>query len=154
MKDLGMMHYFLGLEVWQRIYEIFLSEGKYTVEILKKFGMLNCKPMATQMVTNLKKLSVSSSDSDDIDLTLYRQLIGSLMYLVNTIPDIFYAMSALSQFMSESRQTHWIVVKHVLRYLRGTVGHVLRYTSTIDMRLQGYTDSDWVGRKVDRKSTS
>jgi hypothetical protein len=76
MKDLGMMHYFLGLEVWQRTDEIFLSQGKYTVEILKKFGMLNLKPMATPMVTNLKKLSVSSSNSDEIDPTLYRQLIG------------------------------------------------------------------------------
>jgi hypothetical protein len=154
MKDLGMMHYFLGLEVWQRTDEIFLSQGKYTIEILKKFGMLNCKPMATPMVTNLKKLSVSSSDSDEIDPTLYRQLIGSLMYLVNTRPDIFYAVSALSQFMSQPRQTHWIVVKHVLRYLRGTIGHGLRYTSSIDMRLQGYTDSDWEGSAVDKKSTS
>jgi hypothetical protein len=76
MKDLGMMHYFLGLEVWQRTDEIFLSQGKYTVEILKKFGMLNLKPVATPMVTNLKKLSVSSSNSDKIDPTLYRQLIG------------------------------------------------------------------------------
>jgi hypothetical protein len=64
MNDLGMMHYFLGLEVWKRNDEIFLSQGKYTVEILKKFGMLNCKPMATPMVMNMKKLSVSSSDSD------------------------------------------------------------------------------------------
>jgi hypothetical protein len=62
MKDLGMIHYFLGLEVWQRTDEIFPSQGKYTVEILKKFEMLNFKPMATPMVTNLKKLSVSSSD--------------------------------------------------------------------------------------------
>jgi hypothetical protein len=76
MKDLGMMHYFLGLEVWQRTDEIFLSPGKYTVEILKKFGILNLKPVATPMVTNLKKLSVSSSNSDEIDPTLYRQLIG------------------------------------------------------------------------------
>jgi hypothetical protein len=116
--------------------------------------MLNCKPMATPMVTNLKKLSVSSSDSDEIDPTMYKQLIGSLMYLVNTRPDICYAVSALSQFMSQPRQTHWIVVKHVLRYLRGTIGHGLRYTSSIDMRLQGYTDSDWAGSAVDRKSTS
>ena len=100
MKDLGMMHYFLGLEVWQRTDEIFLSQGKYTIEILKKFGMLNWKLMATPMVSNLKKLSVSSSDSDEIDPTLYRQLIESLMYLVNTRPYIFYAMSALFQFMS------------------------------------------------------
>jgi hypothetical protein len=72
MKDLGMMYYFLGLEVWQRTDEIFLSQGKYTVEILKNFGMLNCKPMTTPMVMNLKKLSVSSSDSDITDLTLYK----------------------------------------------------------------------------------
>jgi hypothetical protein len=116
--------------------------------------MLNCKPMATPMVMNLKKLSVSSSDSEEIVPTMYRQLIGSLMYLVNTRPDIFYAVSALIQFMSQPRETHSIVAKHVLRYLRGTVGHGLRYTSNIDMRLQGYTDSDWAGSAVDRKSTS
>ena len=90
----------------QITYEIFLSQCKYRVEILKKFGMLNCKPMATLMVMNLKKLSVSFSDSDDINPTLYRQLIGSLMYLVNTRLDIFYAVTALSQFMSQTRQTH------------------------------------------------
>ena len=106
MKDLGMMHYFLGLEVWQRIDEIFLSQGKYTVEILKKFGMLNCKPMAIPMVTNLKKLSVSSSDSDEIDLTLHKKLIGSLMYMVDTKPNIFYVVSALGLFVSQSRHTH------------------------------------------------
>jgi hypothetical protein len=154
MKDLGMMHYFLGLEVWQITNEIFLSHGKYTVEILKKFGMLNYKPMDTPMVMDLKKLSVSSFDSDKIDMTLYKQLIGSLMYIVNTKLDIFYAMSALIQFMSHSRKTYWIFVKHVLRYLRGTIGHGIRYTSSIGIILQGYTDSDWVGITVDKKSTS
>jgi hypothetical protein len=95
MKDLGMMHYFLGLEVWQRTDEIFLSQGKYTVEILKKFGILNLKSVSTLMVTNMKKLSVSFSDSDEINPNLYRKLIGSLMYLVNTRPNIFYAVSAV-----------------------------------------------------------
>ena len=68
MKDLGMMHYFLGLEVWQRSDEILLSQGKYTFEILKKFGMLNLKLVATPMVKNMKKLSVYFSDSDEIFL--------------------------------------------------------------------------------------
>jgi hypothetical protein len=104
--DLGMMHYFLGLEVWQRTDEIFLSQGKNTIDILNKFGMLNCNPMATPMVTNLKKLSVSSSNFDVVDPTLYKQLIGSLLYLVNTRPNIFYAVSVLSQLMSQSIQTH------------------------------------------------
>jgi hypothetical protein len=88
MKDLGMMHYFLGLEVWQRTDNSFLSQGKYTVEILKKFGMTECKSMPTPMVMDLKKINDASIDSDEIDPHLYRHLIGSLMYLVNTKPDI------------------------------------------------------------------
>jgi hypothetical protein len=103
MKNLGMMHYFLRLEVWQRTDEIFLSRGKYTVEILSKFEMFDCKSMATPMASNLKKLSESSSDPNLIDPTMYRQLMGSLMYLVNTRPDICYAASALSQFMSQPK---------------------------------------------------
>jgi hypothetical protein len=103
MKDLGMMHYFLGLEVWQRTDEIFLSQGKYTLEILKKFGMIECKSMPTPMMMYLKKMNDASTNSLDIDPHLYRQLIGSLMYLVNTIPDICYAMNVLSQFMSQLR---------------------------------------------------
>jgi hypothetical protein len=77
MKDLGLMHYFMELEVWQRLDEIFLSQGKYTVEILQRFRMMDCKSMATPMITNLKLLSDCSSDL--VDPTIYRQLIGSLM---------------------------------------------------------------------------
>jgi hypothetical protein len=94
MKDLGQMHYFLGLEVWQRSDEIFLSQGKYTLEILKRFQMTDCKSMPTPMVMDLKKMN--DTDSGDIDPHLYRQLIGSLMYLVNTRPDICYAVNVLS----------------------------------------------------------
>jgi hypothetical protein len=117
MKDLGMMHYFLGLEVWQRIDEIFLCQGKYTVDILKRFSMIDYKSMPTSMVMNLKKMNKDSSKSCEIDPHIYRQLIGSLMYLVNTKPDICYAVSVLSHFMSQSRQTHWIEVNHVFIYL-------------------------------------
>jgi hypothetical protein len=120
MKDLGLMHYFLGLEVWQRPDEIFLSQGKYTVEILQRFEMMDCKSMATPMMKNLKLLSDSSSDL--VDPMMYRQLIRSLMYLVNTRANICFAVNALSQFMVELRHVHWIVAKHVLRYLRGMIG--------------------------------
>jgi hypothetical protein len=71
MKDLGMMHYFLELEVWQRTDEIFMSQEKYIVEILRRFGTLDCKSMATPMVSNLKKLSESSFNLDLIDPTMY-----------------------------------------------------------------------------------
>jgi hypothetical protein len=79
MKDLGLMLYFLGLEVWQRSDEIFLSQGKYIVEILQRFGMMDYKSMATPMMINMKLLSDSSSDL--MDPTMYKRLIGSLMYL-------------------------------------------------------------------------
>ena len=94
MKDLGLMHYFLGLEVWQSPGRIFLNQGKYTVEILKRFDMLECKSMNTPMEAKLKLLVDASSDL--IDATLYRQIIGSLMYLTNTRPNICFAVNTLS----------------------------------------------------------
>ena len=75
------------------------------------------------------------------------------MYLVNTRSDICFAVSTLSQFMCEPRQMHWMVAKHVLRYLRGTVGYGLRYTSSSDLTLVNYSDSDWDGSVDDRKNT-
>ena len=154
MKDLGLMHYFLGLEVWQRSDEIFLSQGKYTIVVLRRFGMMDCKSMATPMVSNLKKLHDTASGIDPVDPTMYRQLIGSLLYLVHTRLDICFAVSALSQFMSNPRHVHWVATKHVLKYLCGTIGYGLKYTSIGGVRLFGYTDSDWVGSAVDRKNTS
>ena len=79
---------------------------KYTVNILKKIGMTDCISMPTPMVMNLKKMNEASSESGEIDPHLYRLLIGSLMYLVDTRPDICYAVSVLNQFMSQPRQTH------------------------------------------------
>jgi hypothetical protein len=151
MKDLGLMHYFLGLEVWQRPSEIFLSQGKYTVEILQRFEM-DCKSMATPMMINLKLLSDSSSDL--VDPRMYRQLIGSLMYLVNIRSDICFLVNTLSRYMVEPRHLHWMETKHILRYLPDTIGYGLRYVSGGDVKLQGYIDSDWAGSAMDQKSTS
>ena len=108
MKDLGMMHYFLGLEVWQKPGEIVLSQGKYAVEILKIFGMVGCKSMSTPMTTNLKLLGDTTSKT--VDAILYRQRIGSLMYLTNTRRDICFAVNTLSQYMVELRHVHLIVL--------------------------------------------
>ena len=108
MKDLGLMHYFLGLEVWQRSDEIFLSQGKYTVDVLWRFGMMDCKSMATPMVSNLKKLHKTASSTYPVDSTMYRQLIGSLLYLVHTRPDICFVVSPLSQFMTDPRHVDWV----------------------------------------------
>jgi hypothetical protein len=94
MKDLGLMHYYLGLEVWKKRGEVFLGQGKYAIKILHKFGMMDCKSMDTPMNADIRKVKVP--DSDTVDPSLYRQLIGSLMYLVNTRPDICFAVNTLS----------------------------------------------------------
>ena len=108
--------------------------------------------MATPMITNLKKMTTSNSEL--VDPMLYRQLIGSLMSLVNTKLDICFAMNTLSQFMVEPRQEHWVTTKHVLKYLRGTMEYILRYLEDGEVKLQGYSDLDWIGNAVDKKSTS
>jgi len=104
MKYLGLMHYFLCMEVWQKDGEIFLKQGKYWIKILRKFGMEDCRAISTPMITNWRK--VGASEEKDVDPTLYRQLIGSLMYLVNTMLDISFAINSLSQFMVELKRVH------------------------------------------------
>ena len=93
------------------------------------------------MTTNLTKLRDSATNSQSVDSTLYIQLIGSLMYLVHTRPDICYTVNALSQFMSDPKQIHLVAAKHVLRYVRGTITYGLRYTSSSGVLLSRYTDS-------------
>jgi hypothetical protein len=151
-KDLGLMHYFLGLEVWQSPERIFLNQGKYAVEILKRFDMLECKSMNTPMETKLKLLVYISSEL--IDATLYRQIIGSLMYLMNTKTDICFSVNTLSQFMIEPRHVHLVAAKHVMRYLKGTLDYGLSYDGDHNFTLSVYTDLDWPGSVSDRKSTS
>jgi hypothetical protein len=119
MKDLDLMHYFLGLEVWQSPEKIFLNQGKYAVEILKRFDMLECKSMNTPMETNLTLLVDTSSEL--VDATMYRHIIGSLMYLTNTRPDICSVVNTLSQYQVEPRRVHLVAAKHVMRYLKGTL---------------------------------
>jgi hypothetical protein len=114
--------------------------------------MGDSRPMTTPMITYWKKLHASKSQL--VDSTLYRQLIGSLMYLVNTRLDIFFAVNTLNQFMVEPRRVHWVVEKHVLRYLCGMVDYGLDYHRGYGVHLVGYTDSYWAGCVSDRKSTS
>jgi len=114
---LGLLHHFLGLEIWQREDEIFVSQGKYAREILDKFHMQGCKPIDTPLPGNWKKFDATSVEV--VDATVYRQLVGSLMYLVNTRPEKCYAVNQLSQVMVKPTKLFWKVGKYVLRYLRG-----------------------------------
>ena len=114
MKYLGMMHYLLGMEAWNNASGIFLGQGKYAIYILKRLGMLDYKPITTPMASNLKLLCDDAS-SKSVDATMYSQMIGSLMCLTNTRPDICFVVNTLSQFLTNLRHVHLVVAKHVLR---------------------------------------
>src|SRR5712692_4802831 len=83
-----------------------------------------------------------------------RQLIGSLMYLMNTRPNMCFAVNTLSQFLTDLRHVHLIAAKHILRYLRGTIDYGFKYDANQKINLEGYVDSDWAGSAIDKKSTS
>lgn len=96
MSDLGLLHYSLGVEVWERLGQIFMSQAKYTWEILKRFRMEDCKPTPTPMETGVKLLA--NDEKKPVDGTLFRQLVGSLIYLTTTRPDIIFAMGVISRY--------------------------------------------------------
>eukprot|EP00253_Pinus_taeda_P027802 PITA_27802 len=152
MKDLGLLHYFLGLEIWQRNGGLFVSQGKYAQEILEKFNMHGCKPVDSPLPGGWRKEDATSGE--EVDASVSRQLVGSLMYLVNTRPNICYAVNQLSQAMVKPTKLFWNAGKHVLCYLRGTSGYGLWYKEKDEVKLCGFTDADWVGSPTDRKSTS
>ena len=129
------MHYFLGMEVGHSADGIFLGKGKYAMDALKRFRMLDYKLIATPMESNLNLMSDASFDS--IDSTMYRQIIGSLM---NTIPNKFFVVNTLSQFLTDPRHVHLIAAKHILRYLKGTVVYLLKYEANQKISLEGYVD--------------
>ena len=112
---------------------IFLNQGKYAMEILKIFDMLDCKSMATSMDTNIKLLSDESLEL--VDMTQYRQIIGSLMYLMNTRLDICFVVNTLSQYLVKPKWVHLIVAKHVMRYLKGMIDLGIYYGRDHDCRL-------------------
>jgi hypothetical protein len=107
--------------------------------------------MNTPMETKLNLLVDTSSEL--VDATLYRQIIGSLMYLMNTRPDICFVVKTLSRYLVEPRCAHLVAAKHVMRYLKGTLDFGLCYNKDQDFRLIGYTNLDWAGSVSNRKST-
>ena len=119
-----------------------LSQLKYTLDLLKKFSMTECKLCSTPVCA---KKQLSSSDGDPLaDATVYRQLVGSLQYLTFTRPDIAYAIHHVAQFMSNPRSTHLLAAKRILRYLKGTVGFGLFYRQLApSLTIRSYFDADW-----------
>ena len=154
MSDLGLLSYYLGIQVEQKDGMTTLCQSSYTLKILEQEGMKGCNPCSVPMENRLK-LS-KKDESSPVDKTKFRSIIGSLRYLVNTRPDIAFAFGIVSRFMEDPRATHWAAVKQILRYLARTVnyGFVYKGPSVGDPELVGFSDSDLAGDVDDRKSTS
>ncbi|CAL5347060.1 unnamed protein product [Camellia sinensis] len=152
MTDLGRMTFFLGMQVHQKQNEIFLCQHKYAKEILKKFNMQECKPTATPM--NQKEKFCKEDGAEKVDERLYRSLIGCLMYLTATRPDIMHVVSLLSRYMHCASEIHFQAAKRILRYVKGTIDSGIRFSQVKNFNLHGYSDSDWAGCVDDMRNTS
>lgn len=152
MTDLGEMSYFLGIEVLQKENEVFICQQKYAKEILKKFKMEDCKSTTTPM--NLKEKFCKEDGAKKVDEVLYRSLIGCLMYLTATRPDIMHAVSLLSRYMHCASEIHLQAAKRIIRYIKGTVNYGIKFSQVQNFNFHGFSDSDWGGCLDDMKSTS
>ncbi|KAL5823512.1 hypothetical protein ACOSQ4_021412 [Xanthoceras sorbifolium] len=152
LTDLGLMAYFLGMEVKQSQNEVFICQKKYAKEILNKFQMEECKATSTPM--NQKEKLNKEDGTDKVDERYFRSLIGCLMYLTATRPDILFAISLLSRFMHCASEMHLIAAKRILRYIKGTVNYGVKFEECQSFKLCGFSYSDWAGSIDDMKSTS
>uniref|UniRef100_A0A2N9F9Q0 Integrase catalytic domain-containing protein n=1 Tax=Fagus sylvatica TaxID=28930 RepID=A0A2N9F9Q0_FAGSY len=152
MKDLGPLSYFLGLEVSSSSDGYYLTQAKYTSDLISRAGITDSKIVDTPIEYNNR---LNTHDGEPLpDATLYRQLVGSLVYLTVTRPDISYAVHIVSQFMAAPRSLHYAAVLRILRYLKGTLFHGLHFSSQSSLTLQAYSDVDWAGDPTDRRFTT
>eukprot|EP00253_Pinus_taeda_P015470 PITA_15470 len=131
MTDLGHLHYFLGLQVLQSKEGISLSQSKYACDILRHFHMEDCKPAPSPFQSGVK-LSVSCT-SPEVDATLYRQLVGKLLYLTHTRPDLSFAVGLVARFLQNPRESHWKAAKRILRYVRGPITWACKKQAAISL---------------------
>ncbi|XP_019163183.1 PREDICTED: uncharacterized protein LOC109159538 [Ipomoea nil] len=149
-KDLGLLNFFLGIEAVRTADGISLFQRKYTLEILKENGFLEAKPASTPATTGLKLVSLEGVPLDNPEI--YRRLIGKLLYLTNTRPDISHAVQQLSQFVDMPTNIHLTAAHRVFRYLKGSPGKGLFYHANSHVQLKGFPDSDWANCIESRKS--
>ncbi|KAM1382347.1 hypothetical protein ACFX2F_034822 [Malus domestica] len=151
-KDLGSLHYFLGVEVLPTATGLFLSQHKYIHDLLVTAKMDGAKAVSTPLSTTHSLMLHDGSSLTDA--TPYRRLVGGLQYLSLTRPDISFAVNKLSQFMHSPSETHWQALKRLLRYLKGTISFGLHLCRRPSHRLYAFSDADWAGDRDDRKSTT
>ncbi|XP_061338981.1 uncharacterized mitochondrial protein AtMg00810-like [Gastrolobium bilobum] len=151
-KDLGPLHFFLGFEIARSQRGIILNQRKYTLELLADSGVIGAKPVSTPMEATLR-LSQNQGDSY-ADAASYRRLVGRLLYLTNTRPDISFAVHQLSQFVAHPMQSHFDAELCILKYLKGSPVKGLFFPSHNSLVLTGFTDADWATCPDTRRSTT
>ncbi|GKA69652.1 uncharacterized mitochondrial protein-like protein [Tanacetum coccineum] len=152
MSSMGELTFFLGLQVKQKKDGIFISQDKYVEEILKKFGFTEVKTASTPMET--QKPLLKDEDGKEVDVHMYRSIIGSLMYLTSSRPDIMFAVCACARYQVNPKVSHLHDVKRIFRYLKGQPKLGLWYPKDSLFDLVAYTNSDYAGASLDRKSTT
>ncbi|GJS51111.1 putative ribonuclease H-like domain-containing protein [Tanacetum coccineum] len=152
MSSMGELTFFLGLQVTQKDDGIFISQDKYVDEILKKFSFLTVNTTSTPMETS--KPLMKDENAEDVDVHLYRSMIGSLMYLTSLRPDIMFVVCAYARFQVTLKVSHLHAVKRIFRYLKGQPKLGLWYPKDSPSDLDAYTDNDYAGASLDKKSTT
>ncbi|CAH1426641.1 unnamed protein product [Lactuca virosa] len=152
MSMMGKINNFLGLNIRQNREGIFINQEKYTKNLLEKFGLTNSTKLRVPMATGIKL--TPSLDKPAVDITLYRSMIGSLLYLTASRPDIMFSVCNCARYQSNPREPHLTAVKNIFRYLKGTISLGLWYPSNTGFFVQAYSDVDLGGCNLDRKSTS
>ena len=125
MADLGKMKFFLGVEIVQNDEGIYLSQRKYMLEILERFGLENANSVRNPMVPVMKLMK--NEDGEQVDMTRYKQMVGSLMYLSMTRPDIMFVVGLISRYMEKPTNLHMQAIKRILRYVRGSMNLGIYY---------------------------
>ncbi|GKB62781.1 putative ribonuclease H-like domain-containing protein, partial [Tanacetum coccineum] len=152
MSSMGELTFFLGLQVKQKDDEIFISQDKYVADILKKFDFVTVKTASTPIETN--KALLKYEKAEDVDVHLYRSMIGSLMYLTASRPDIMFVVCACARFQVTPKVSHLHAVKRIFRYLKGHPKLGIWYPRDSSFDLEAFSDSDYAGASLDRKSTT
>ncbi|KAK6149350.1 hypothetical protein DH2020_016875 [Rehmannia glutinosa] len=152
MSMMGELNFFLGLQIKQCQEGLYISPSKYTKEILKKFGIEEGRTVSTPMATNVKIDKDEKGKS--VDESKYRGMIGSLLYLTASRPDILHVVCLYARFQSNPKESHMSAVKRIFRYLKGTIQYGLFYPKNENFSLKGYSDSDYAGNIDDWKGTS
>jgi histone deacetylase 1/2 len=153
LKDLGDLHYFLGMEVTKVRDGIILSQDKYASDLLKRVNMWSCKPASTPMSTSEKMSAFVGTPLGPADATNYRSVVGALQYLTLTRPDISFAVNKVCQYLHAPTEIHWSAVKRILRYVKANTKIGLSISRCKSLLVSGFSDADWAGSLDDRRST-